>query len=65
MTSESITVRFTSAWEYAVTERVPELGDTRVRDGKTWSVAAVGESVDDHRVITMALPPEVRRSPRT
>ncbi len=60
MTSESITVRFTSgAWEYAMTERVPELGDTLVRDGKTWWVAAVGESVDDHRVITMALPHEV------
>ena len=62
MTSESITVRFTSgAWEYAMTERVPELGDTLVRDGKTWSVAAVGESVDHHRVITMALPPEVKK----
>jgi len=64
MTSESITVRFTSgAWEYAVTERVPELGDTLVRDGKTWAVAAVGESVDDHRVITMALPSEVEKEP--
>ena len=31
--SESITIRFPSgAWEYAVTERVPEVGDTLVRD---------------------------------
>jgi hypothetical protein len=56
--SESITIRFPSgAWEYAVTERVPELGDTLVRDEKTWAVAAVAESVDDHRVIIMALSP--------
>jgi hypothetical protein len=62
MASESITIRFPSrAWEYAMTERVPELGDTLVRDGKTWAVAAVAESVDDHRVITMALPPEVEK----
>ena len=62
MASESITMRFTSgAWEYAVTERVPELGDTLVRDGKTWTVAAVAASVDNHRVITMALPPEVEK----
>jgi hypothetical protein len=64
MASESITIRFPSrAWEYAMTERVPELGDTLVRDGKTWAVAAVAESVDDHRVITMALPPEVEKGP--
>jgi hypothetical protein len=56
--SESITIRFPSgAWEYAVTERVPELGDTLVRDEKTWVVASVTESVDNHRVIIMALPP--------
>jgi hypothetical protein len=58
--SESITIRFPSgAWEYAVTERVPELGDTLVRDEKTWAVAAVSESVDEHRVIIMGLPSEV------
>jgi hypothetical protein len=62
--SESITIRFPSgAWEYAVTERVPELGDTLVRDEKTWAVAAVAESVDDHRVITMALRPDVEKQP--
>lgn len=62
MASESITIRFTSGdWEYAVTERVPHIGDTLVRSGKTWAVAAVAESVDDHRVITMALPPEVEK----
>jgi hypothetical protein len=56
--SESITIRFPSgAWEYALTNRVPELGDSLVRDGKTWDVAQVGESVDDHRVIIMALRP--------
>jgi hypothetical protein len=60
--SESITIRFPSgAWEYAVTERVPEIGDTLMRDEKTWAVAAVTESVDDHRVIIMALPPEVEK----
>ena len=64
MASESITIRFPSgAWEYAVTERVPEVGDTLVRDEKTWAVAGVAESVDDHRVITMALRPEVEKEP--
>jgi hypothetical protein len=60
--SESITIRFPSgAWEYAVTERVPEVGDTVVRDETTWTVALVAESVDDHRVVIMALPPEVEK----
>jgi hypothetical protein len=56
--SESITIRFPSgAWEYALTNRVPDLGDSLVRDGKTWDVVEVAESVDDHRVIIMALRP--------
>jgi hypothetical protein len=60
--SESITIRFPSgAWEYAVTERVPEVGDTLVRDEKTRTVAALTESVDEHRVIIMALPSEVEK----
>jgi len=60
--SEPITIRFPSgAWEYVVTERVPEAGDTLVRDGKTWTVAGVTESVDGHRVVTMA--PEVVEAP--
>ena len=55
MAGESITIRFPSgAWEYAVTERVPDVGDTLVRDGTTWDVAHVAESVDEHRVIVMA-----------
>ena len=58
MASESITIRFpTGAWEYAVTERVPHLGDTIVRDGETWAVAHVAEPVDNHRVIVMELGP--------
>jgi len=53
--SEPITIRFPSgAWEYVVTERVPDVGDTLVRDGQTWTVARVTESEDGHRVITMA-----------
>ena len=44
-----------------MTERVPHIGDTLVRSGKTWAVAAVAASVDDHRVITMALPPEAEK----
>jgi hypothetical protein len=60
--SETITIRFPSgAWEYAVTERVPEVGDTLLRGGVTWNVALVAESVDDHRVIIMALPPELEK----
>jgi hypothetical protein len=56
--SESITIRFPSgAWEYALTNRVPDLGDSLVRDGKTWDVAEVADSVDGHRVIIMALHP--------
>ena len=62
MASETITIRFPSgASEYAVTERVPEVGDTLVREGETWNVALVAESVDDHRVVIMALPSEVER----
>ena len=58
MTSESLTIRFPSgAWEYVVTNRVPDIGDTLVREGETWTVALVAEPVDDHRVIIMALRP--------
>ncbi len=64
MASESLTIRFPSgAWEYATTERVPNVGDTLVRDGETWFVAGVTESVDDHRVITMAPRAEVEKEP--
>jgi hypothetical protein len=57
--SEFITIRFPSgAWEYVTTERVPDVGDTLVRDGKTWTVAAVTEPVDGHRVVSMAVGPE-------
>jgi hypothetical protein len=57
--SESITIRFPSgAWEYAMTERVPAVGDTLIRDGQTWVVAGVTDSVDGHRVIAMAATPE-------
>jgi hypothetical protein len=41
-----------------MTGRVPDVGDTLVRDGETWIVAGVTEPVDAHRVITMALRPE-------
>ena len=62
MASESITIRYPAGgWEYAVTERVPEVGDTLVREGETWNVALVAEPVDDHRVVIMALPPEVEK----
>ena len=62
MTSEPITIRFPSGtWEYVVTDRVPDAGDTLVRDGKTWTVVGVTESEDGHRVITMAA--EVVKSP--
>jgi hypothetical protein len=56
--SESITIRFpTGAWEYAMTQRVPEVGDTLERDGKTWMVARVTEPRDGHRVVTMTRGP--------
>jgi hypothetical protein len=59
---EPVTIRFpTGAWEYVMTERVPDAGDTLVRGGKTWTVAGVTESEDGHRVITMV--PEVVKSP--
>ena len=58
MASESITIRFPSgAWEYVMTQRLPEVGDTLERDGKTWMVARVTESRDGHRVVTMTLGP--------
>jgi hypothetical protein len=56
---ERITIRYpTGAWEYVSTERLPAFGDTLVREGQTWVVVGVTESVDDHRVVTMALAPE-------
>lgn len=60
MATESLTIRFqsTGAWEYVTTERVPNVGDTLVREGETWTVAFVADSVDDHRVVIMALPPQ-------
>ena len=62
MASESITIRFpTGDWEYAVTERVPHIGDTLVRGEKTWAVRHVAEPVDDHRVVIMELGPETER----
>jgi hypothetical protein len=62
--SETLTIRFPSgAWEYVMTERVPDVGDTLVREGETWTVALVAESVDDHRVIIMAPRPEVEKEP--
>jgi len=42
-----------------MTERVPALGDTLVRDGQMWVVAGVTDSVDGHRVIAMAATPVV------
>ena len=60
--SESITIRFPSgAWEYAVTERVPLVGDTLVRGEETWAVRHVAEPVDDHRVVIMELGPGAGR----
>ena len=62
MASESITIRFPSgAWEYVMTERVPHVGDTLVRDAETWAVRHVAEPVDDHRVVIMELRPEAER----
>ena len=62
MASESITIRFPSgAWEYVTTERVPDVGDTLVRDGETWAVAHVAEPVDEHRVVIMELGPGTER----
>jgi hypothetical protein len=56
--SESITLRFPSgAWEYVITDHLPDVGDTLTRDGKTWLVARVADSVDHHRVISMEAAP--------
>jgi len=60
--SEAITIRFpTGDWEYAVTERVPYVGDTLVRGGEMWAVAHVAEPVDNHRVVIMELCPGAER----
>ena len=45
-----------------MTDCVPDAGDTLIRDGETWTVVGVTESVDGHRVVTMA--PEVVEPPR-
>lgn len=60
MAPDSITIRFpTGAWEYGFAETTPAVGDTIARQGQTWVVVGVTESVDDHRVITMALAPDL------
>jgi len=46
-----------------MTDRVPEVGDTLRREGETWSVALVADSVDDHRVVIMEPRPEVEEPP--
>jgi hypothetical protein len=64
VSAESITIRFPSGgWEYVVTDRVPHVGDTLIREGETWAVALVAESVDDHRVVIMQLRSEVGTLP--
>ena len=58
MAPDSITIRFpTGEWEYGFSETTPAVGDTLARQGKTWVVVSITESVDDHRVVTMALAP--------
>jgi hypothetical protein len=53
---DSITIRFPSGvWEYGFMDKPPEVGDTLVRQGKTWVTVGVTESVDNHREVTMAL----------
>lgn len=60
MTPNSITIRFPNGtWEYGFMEKVPQVGDTMVRQGVTWVVMGVTELVDDHRNVTMALAPEL------
>ena len=62
MASESITIRVPSGdWEYAVTDRVPHVGDTLLRGEETWAVRHVAESVDDHRVVIMEPGPVTER----
>ena len=64
MTGEAITLRFPDgSWEYCTTERVPEARDTLVRAGVMWVVVGVTETVDDHRVITLAAPATEVRLP--
>ena len=58
MAPDSITIRFPSGlWEYGFMDKAPEVGDTLVRQGKTWVTVEVTEAVDDHREVTMALVP--------
>ena len=62
MASESITIRFPSgAWEFSLTSKPPQVGDTLVRQGVTWVVAQVTES-SGQQVVTMARAPEVADS---
>jgi hypothetical protein len=44
---DSITIRFADGtWEYVVTERVPKIGESLVRQGRTWVVSRVDASPD-------------------
>jgi hypothetical protein len=63
---EPITIRFpTGAWEYGFAEKVPEVGDTLVRQGQTWVVVAVTGSPDRNQVVTMAMAPHVLEHDRS
>jgi hypothetical protein len=62
--SECMTIRFPSGdWEYAMTERVPDVGDSLGRAGKTWIVTGGDGSEGQPPAIVMALRPELLKFP--
>jgi len=53
MSSPFVTVRYPDgAWELAVTEKVPKVGDTLQRSGGKWIVAKAAENRSGHVIVT-------------
>jgi hypothetical protein len=53
MSSPFVTVRYPDgAWELAVTEKVPKVGDTLRRSGGKWIVAKAAEDGNGHVIVT-------------
>jgi hypothetical protein len=53
MSSPFVTVRYPDgAWELALSEKVPKIGDTLRRSGGKWVVAKAAEDTNGHVIVT-------------
>jgi hypothetical protein len=58
LSSPFITVRYPDgAWELALSEKVPKVGDTLRRSGGKWVVATIVEDTNGHVIVTWRAAP--------